>query len=251
MKKTKCCVFAVANQKGGVSKTTTAINLGAAFRKAGKRVLLIDADPQHDLSRYCGVEAEAGKNLLSFVDGQVKLSDLIQPIEQEMDLLQRLDIIPGAVDLMELDQRDNVNFDLSGVSSDYDFVIIDCSPYLNGATLAAMRAADGVIVTTTPDFGSAENIEEIAASLKRMKKKIYGVVVTRYAARMLLNQSMLEKLERLARRVGTKIFSSKIRESVAIRESQLVKKDIFSYSPRSAAATDYKALAAEIMRGGK
>lgn len=245
MKKAKARVFAVANQKGGVSKTTTAINLGAAFRKSGKRVLLIDADPQHDLSRYCGVEAENGKNLLSFFDGQVKLADLIQNIEKG------LDIVPGAVDVMELDQRDNVNFDLSGVSSDYDFIIIDCSPYLNGATLAAMRSADGVIVTTTPDFGSAENIEEISASLKKMKKKIYGIVVTRYAARMLLNQSMLEKLEGLARRVGTRIFKSKIRESVAIRESQLVKKDIFSYSPRSAAATDYKALAAEIVKGEK
>ena len=245
MKKTKCRVFAVANQKGGVSKTTTAINLGAAFKRAGKRVLLVDADPQHDLSRYCGAEEEEGKTLFSVVEGRAKLAELIQHTETG------LDVVPGSLDVMKLDKEKKANIDLSSVTGDYDFIIIDCSPYVNGATLAAMRAADGVIVTTTPDFGSAENIEEISSSLEDVEKKIYGIVVTRYAARMILNQSMLEKLEGLAARMGTRIFKTKIRESVAIRESQLMKQDIFTYSPRSGAAADYKALASEIMKGVK
>ena len=244
MKKAKARVLAVMNQKGGVCKTTTVINLGAALNRAGKRVLLIDGDPQHDLSRFLGVEMEAGKSLFSTIKNHGNIAELIQKTETG------LDVVPGEQKIMELDgePEENVKFDLSGVSGAYDYIIIDSSPYMTAANLAGMEAADGVIVTTTPDYGSAENIEEIAASAADMERKIYGIVVTRFAPRMVLNKTMLETLGKLAKRLGTKIFKTKIRESVAIRESQLVKKDIFSYSSRSGAAADYKALMAEVLK---
>ena len=245
MKKAKCRVLAVANQKGGVAKTTISINLGAALQKAGKRVLLVDVDPQHDLSRFLGLEAEPEKNLFSFIKGRGELADVIQQTETG------LNVVPGLIDMMELDkEKKEIRFNLDGVKKDFDFTILDCSPYMSRANLEAIRAADGVIVAATPDYGAAENVEEIAASARHLKKKICGIVVSRYDPRMILNQTMMDELQELAAKNKTKVYKTKIRESVAMRETHFLKKDIFSYSPRSGAAADYKALAQEIIKEG-
>lgn len=247
MKKKKCRVFAVGNQKGGVGKTTVAINLGAALQMAGKRVLLIDVDPQHDLSRFLDLEADPDKNLYSFMKGRGKLGDLIQETETG------LHVVPGELKIMELDKENpkkEIPLLLDDVKGDYDYIILDCSPYMSRASLEALRAADGLIVSATPDYGAAENVEEIAASAAHENKPIYGIVVSRYDPRMVLNQTMLDELQELAKKHETKVYKTKIRESVAMRETHFLKKDIFSYAPRSGAAADYKALAAEIMREG-
>ncbi len=250
-KKGKCRVLAVANQKGGVAKTTISINLGAALQKAGKRVLLVDVDPQHDLSRFLGLEAEPEKNLLSFIRGKGNMADLIQTAENG------LHVVPGLLEMIELDkaddekkQKEKIKFDLNGVKGDFDYIILDCSPYMSRANREAIKAADGVIVAATPDYGAAENVDEIAASARHYKKKICGIVVSRYDPRMVLNQTMIEELQDLAKKNKTKVYNTKIRESVAMRETHFLKKDIFSYSPRSGAAADYKALAAEIIKEG-
>ncbi len=231
-------ILTVANQKGGISKTTTTTNIGAGLYRQGKNVLLVDLDTQGDLSYNLGA-VEQKKSLVDVVNGTTDLKDVIQKTKSGID------IIPSSMDLVELDSR-IATFDFSGLN--YDYILIDCPPNMAGNTVAAIRASDGVLVPTTADYYAYKSVKAIAESLRTLDRKLNGIVLTRFAGRMVINKQIHRDLKKLAEELGTKLYESVIRECVAVRESQLMQQDIFTYDASSSAAQDYAELIKEIMQ---
>ena len=231
-------VLTIANQKGGIAKTTTTTNIAAGLHRAGKKVLLVDLDTQGDLSYNVGV-VEPRRSLAQVINGTADINEAIQHTESG------LDIIPSDMDLMELETKITA-FDFSML--DYDYILIDCPPNMAGNTVTAIMASDGVIVPTTADFYGYKSVKAIAESLKTLKKPLNGIVLTRYTSRMIISKQITEDIEKLAAELQTKVYNSRIRECVAVRESQLMQQDIFSYDETATAAQDYTALVDEIMQ---
>ena len=231
-------ILTIANQKGGISKTTTTANIGAGLYRQGKNVLLVDLDTQGDLSYNLGA-VEQKKSLVHVVNGIANLKDVIQKTNSGID------IIPSSMELVELESR-IATFDFSGLG--YDYILIDCPPNMAGNTVAAIRASDGVLVPTTADYYAYKSVKAIAESLRTLDRKLNGIVLTRFAGRMVINKQIQKKKKKLAEELGTKLYKSVIRECVAVRESQLMQQDIFTYDASSSAAQDYAELIKEIMQ---
>lgn len=232
-------VLTIANQKGGIAKTTTTTNIAAGLhRRAGKKVLLVDLDTQGDLSYNVGV-VEPRRSLAQVINGTADINEVIQ------HTVSGLDLIPSDMDLMELEAKITA-FDFTML--DYDYILIDCPPNMAGNTVAAILASDGVIVPTTADFYGYKSVKAIAESLMTLKRPLNGIVLTRYTGRMIITKQVTEDMEKLAAELKTKVYNSRIRECVAVRESQLMQQDIFSYDETATAAQDYLALVNEIMQ---
>lgn len=231
-------ILTIANQKGGISKTTTVTNLGAGLYKKGKKVLLIDLDTQGDLS-YNMNAIEPTKSLAQVINGSISLNEAIQHTSSGID------IIPANIDLVELESQ-IVTFDFSKLS--YDYILLDCPPNMAGNTVAAILASDGVLVPTTTDYYGYKSVKAISESLKTLNRKLNGIIITRYTGRMVISKQVYEDLKELATEIKTKVYNTQIRECVAIRESQLMQQDIFSYNDKSTAGLDYMNLVKEILQ---
>ena len=181
--------------------------------------------------------------------GDVSLADVVRGTASIDDAIQHttsgMDILPSNMQLMELESK-ITTFDLSKL--DYDYILMDCPPNMAGNTAAAILASDGVLVPTTADYYGYKSVKAIAESLRTLGRRLYGIVITRYTGRMVIAKQIHEDLKQLAEGLQTKVYSTPIRECVAIRESQLMQKDIFSYDATSAAAKDYMELTKEIMQ---
>lgn len=231
-------VLTIANQKGGIAKTTTTTNIAAGLHRAGKKVLLVDLDTQGDLSYNVGAK-EPRKSLAQVVNGATDIHEAIQHTPSGLDL------IPADMDLMELEAKITA-FDFSKL--DYDYILLDCPPNMAGNTVAAIIASDGVIVPTTADYYGYKSVRAIAESLQTLQRPLNGIVITRYTGRMIISKQLTEDIEKLATDLGTKVYNSRVRECVAVRESQLMQQDIFSYDEKATAAQDYLSLVQEIMQ---
>ena len=252
-------VIAILNHKGGVGKTATASNLGAALNEAGKRVLLIDADPQASLTNSLLSGAVDEERTLYALLSDKRGNGTAQPYQVK----PALDIIPGGHALATLiGIRDNnadkdaaqiipakLRHDLGRFSEAYDYALIDCPPSLGILTLNALIAADDAIITTTaealPYAGLTDifDIVEVAQSFAREDLRVSGILITRYNGRN-LNKVVEDKLRT---RYGAIVFKTKIRENIAIAEAPLYKQPITDYAPNSNGAKDYRALAKEIL----
>jgi len=231
-------VLTIANQKGGISKTTTTANIGAGLHRAGRKVLLVDLDTQGDLSYNLGAQ-EQEKSLVDVVSGAASMADVIQTTKSGVD------VIPSSLSLMELETQITA-FDFSDLP--YDYILLDCPPNMAGNTVAAIRASDGVLVPTTADFYAYKSVKAIAESLKTLERILNGIILTRYTGRMVITKQIHEDLKKLAAELGTKLYNTPIRECVAMRESQLMQQDIFAYDNDSTAAQDYTELVKEIIQ---
>lgn len=230
-------VLTIANQKGGIAKTTTTTNIAAGLHRAGRRVLLVDLDTQGDLSHNLGAQEE--KSLVDVVEGRATMQEVIQHTESGID------IIPSSLELVELETK-IAAFDFSKLT--YDYVLLDCPPNMAGNTVSAIRASHGVLVPTTADFYAYKSVRAIAESLKTLERRMNGIVLTRYTGRMIITKQIHEDLKKLAAELGTKLYNTTIRECVAVRESQLMQQNIFDYDSNSTAAQDYTELVKEIMQ---
>lgn len=250
-------VIAVANQKGGVGKTTTSVNLAACIAAAGKRVLLFDLDPQANATSGVGVEKIEGASAYRSLFGEGALAEKIKPTAFE-----RLALIPSEVDLcgadVELARSENhlmrLKLALQPIrdSGAHDLILIDCPPSLGILTLNAFAAADGVLVPLQCEYYALEGISMMSKVLGQLRDAgvnpaldIFGVVMTMFDARTKLSNEVVSEVRNL---LGERVFETVIPRSTKLAEAPSFGKPIIHYDKYSASAAAYEVLAVEVMK---
>ncbi len=249
----KARVLAIANQKGGVGKTTTSINLGAALGALEKRVLLVDCDPQGNASRGVGSDA-ASPHLYHALIGEATLVEVIRPTG-----FPNLDLAPSQRDLVGLEVElvgepgweQRLSDVLSSVSGRYDLILIDCPPSLGHLTVMALSAADGIIVPLQCEYFALEGVSELVATVERIhdrlnpRLEIAGIVLTMFDDRMNLSRDVADEVRR---HFSDKVFDSVVPRNVRLAEAPSHGMPIFQYDIKSRGADAYLSLAREFLR---
>ena len=247
-------IIAVANQKGGVGKTTTSINLAACLAEKGKKVLAVDMDPQGNLTSGLGVDKDSvEKSIYELIIGEVDIKEVINK-----EVLENLDIIPTSIDLsaaeIELIGVDDKEYILRNaidqVKDQYDFVIIDCPPSLSMLTINAMTTADSVIVPIQCEYYALEGLSQLIHTVELVKDRlnskleIEGVVFTMYDARTNLS---LQVVENVKDNLQQNIYKTIIHRNIRLAEAPSYGLPINKYDPKSTGAESYMRLADEVI----
>ncbi|HEY9101999.1 ParA family protein [Chitinimonas sp.] len=251
-------ILAITNQKGGVGKTTSAVNLAAGLAQAGKRVLLIDLDPQGNATMGCGVDKQAlGRSVYHLLLGHAELEDVRVTTEHGFDILPANRELGGAeVELIEVEHREvRLRLALDNVRQQYDFVLIDCPPALNMLTLNGLAAADGVVIPMQCEYYALEGLTDLVNTLRKVRLainpriEIDGLLRTLYDPRSTLAQQVVAQL---AQHFGDKVFKTVIPRNIRLAEAPSFGQPIFSYDKSSRGAQAYRELADELIaRFGK
>lgn len=257
--------IAVMNQKGGVGKTTSSVNLAAALANRGERVCLIDLDPQGHASFHVGVEAAGSTpTVYDVLTGQKTLADIRCLISDQLSLLPaNIDLAAAEMELVDLKGRE---FVLSRAlntfleAEDFDYVIMDCPPSLGVLTINALTAAQEVFIPLQPHFfalqGLSKLFETSALVSRRLNRglKVTGVILCLYETGTRLAADVIDDLKRFLASsepdtpwANTQIFSTKIRRNIKLAEAPSFGQSIFEYAPSCNGAKDYGGLAAEVM----
>lgn len=251
-------IIAVANQKGGVGKTTTAINLSACLAEKGQRVLVVDIDPQGNTTSGFGIDKDALENTIyELVLGECGIEDCIIK-----DVIDNLDILPSNVnlagaeiDLIGVDNREYILKDkLNGTAENYDFVVIDCPPSLTMLTVNAMTTADTVLVPIQCEFYALEGLSQLLHTIDLVRERLNpdlemeGVVFTMYDSRTNLS---LQVVENVKDNLNQAIYKTIIPRNVRLAEAPSHGMPINLYDSKSAGAESYRLLADEVMHRGE
>jgi chromosome partitioning protein len=248
-------IVVIANQKGGVGKTTTAINLSAACALQGKRVLLIDLDPQGN-SSLSFVESERidGSAFDLFTDMQKSWEDFIYSTA-----VKKLDIVPARINLAKLEAKLVGDFDaifrlrdrIEQIRSKYDLIFIDTPPTLGLITVNALVAASHVLIPIQSSYFALEGTDDLLETIEKVRARpnpdldILGVLVTLFDKRTSLSKDVEMHIRKV---FGDKAFKTIITRSVRLEESPAHKEAIFSYAPNSSGAIEYKKLSKEVLK---
>jgi chromosome partitioning protein len=250
----KARVLAVVNQKGGVGKSTTAVNLAAALGDMGRRILLVDLDPQGNATSGFGLDKNQRQECVynALLSG-TPVETLIEPVSVE-----NVFVVPATIQLagaeIELVSAFSRETKLKGVLSpilhDFDFVLIDCPPSLGLLTVNALTAADGVIIPVQCEYYALEGLSKLLESFKLVKThlnpglEIFGVVMTMYDSRTKLSQAVLEEVRDF---FGDKVFETVIPRSVRVSEAPSFGQPVTVFDPTGRGAEAYRSLAAEVL----
>jgi len=248
-------VIAFANQKGGVAKTTTTLNLGVALRELGHRVLLIDLDPQGNLTMSQGMNPDAiERSMFDVLVHRVPISDIIQRVEVDV-AVSSIDLAGAELALSALIGRERaLDKALVEVRDQYDFILIDTPPSLGLLTINAFVAADGVIVPVQCEYLSLRGLVQLENTLAMVREnlnprvRVEGIVPTMYDGRTLHAREAIEILEE---HFGDLVYQTRIRKTVRYAEAPVKGSSIFGYEPTGPAADGYRELAKEVLDGAK
>ena len=247
-------IIAIANQKGGVGKTTTAINLSACLAEKGKKVLSIDMDPQGNMTSGLGVDKDSvEKTVYDLIIGEAQIEEIICK-----NVLENLDVLPTNIDLsaaeIELIGIDNKEYiiknEVDKVKDNYDFVIIDCPPSLSMLTINAMTTADSVLVPIQCEYYALEGLSQLIHTIELVKERlnsnleIEGVVFTMYDARTNLS---LQVVENVKDNLNQNIYKTIIPRNIRLAEAPSYGIPINQYDPKSSGAESYRLLADEVI----
>lgn len=260
----KCKIIAIANQKGGTGKTTTASNLGSSLACEGKKILLVDMDPQANLSMSFGIErpdelALSMHDILTYI-----IEDRDLPAESEyIQHGDRIDIIPSNINLSltEINLRDEMGGErtlatlLEPLREQYDYIIIDTNPYLGLLTINALAACDSVVIPVSPQLWSATGLTDLLKTILKVRKKINprieveGILLTMCDERTNLFREAKNLIDEYYKGKIT-IFKSHIPTTVKVGEANYYSRSVMEFDPRNKAAIAYTAFAKEVMLHG-
>lgn len=250
-------IIAVINQKGGVGKSTTAVNLSAALGEMGKQVLLVDLDPQGNTSSGLGIDKRQVRHCIyDALLNDVKLEDIIIP-----DVCEGLDLVPATINLAgaevelvsEMARENRLKDAVGTMRGRYDFIFIDCPPSLGLLTVNALVAADKLLIPIQCEFYALEGVTKLLDSMKRVKTRlnptldIYGVLMTMYDGRTTLSKQVVKEVRGF---FGKTVFETLIPRTVKLSEAPSFGQPITQYDPTGKGALAYIELAKEVIKRG-
>lgn len=249
-------VLAIANQKGGVGKTTTAINLAASLAVMEKNVLLIDADPQANTTSGMNFnpDSNSGKTVYEAIIGEVKMEDVL--LDTDIKFLKlvpsHINLVGAEIELMDVADREmRLKDSLAPIRGDYDYVIIDCSPSLGLITVNALTAADSVIIPVQPEFFALEGLGKLLNTIKLVQNKlnpdltIEGFLFTMFDGRLRLHNQVVEDVRTHFKDM---VFDTVITRNVKLSEAPSHGKPAILYDAMSTGSNNYMNLAKEIIK---
>jgi chromosome partitioning protein len=251
-------IVAIANQKGGVGKTTTAVNLSAALAMRGRKTLLIDLDPQANSSISFLDPRSIGKSTYDAIaENDCQLSDIIQPAT-----VPNLFVAPARIGLAKLESRLVGEIDahfrlkdkIEKLGGEYAHIVIDCPPALGLLTVNALVAATHLLIPIQSSYFALEGTDDLLETIEKVRQRpnpalrILGVVITMHDKRTALGRDIRAQIQKV---FGGKVFKTVISKSVRLEESPAYKESIFTFAPDSSGATDYYSLCEEVIERGE
>jgi len=250
-------IYSLVNQKGGVGKTTTAINLGAYLANFGQRVLIVDSDPQANATSSLGIDKHTVKNGIyeAMLNGSNPVSTILQSSKLRLSLLPSSPSLAGAeIELVnELGREGKLKNTLEPISDQYDYILIDCPPSLGLLTINGFMAArDGIIIPVQCEYLALEGISQLIRTIQRVRTALFpglrirGVVMTMFDARTHLSADVVEEVKKF---FTNEIFKTIIPRSIRLAEAPSYGLPISAYAPESSGALAYESLTREVLQG--
>ena len=248
-------IIAIANQKGGVGKTTTSINLSASLAAKGKKVLVIDTDPQGNTTSGFGIEKNELENTIyELILGECSIRDcIISNIIKNVSVVpSNVNLAAAEIELIGVDKKEYIlKNEVDYVKDDYDFIIIDCPPSLNMLTINSMTTADSVLVPIQCEYYALEGLSQLIHTINLVKERlnpdlrIDGVVFTMYDSRTNLSMQVVENVKQ---NLNQKVYNTLIPRNIRLAEAPSYGMPINMYDPKSAGAEAYMLLAEEVIK---